>query len=441
MATLHPWQVPLADRAESSLRSKRFHVLATCTGSGKSYISAEVIRRLDRPTLIICPKAAVTQSRRCMEAMGASHLLLDVVNPSQLIVSRKCGWYDPETLWHLPKDACVVWDEIHRGCSGIDSQATLACARLKAFGASLLALSATAACDPLHMRALGWWGGMHSFAYGDFVRWCMDHGCYRADMNGRKVLKFTRNKRRAAEIMRGIRADFGDAFQSLGPDEIEGFPEETLEVLLVDLSARDRKEIDEAYAAMSLRLRTPGKSDLAELMRERERIEFTMAASLAERAVADSESGLSPVVFFNFTSSRERFEELVRKGGVTGIASVHGGQGDAERQAAVDGFNSNSLTVASVNLAAGGCALSMHDVLRERQRVSYLLPSYNASEVLQALGRIRRVGGTAVVQRFVIAAGTLMERVADALRSKISAIGGLNGLDDSDLMSWDVGQK
>ena len=49
MAELHPWQIPIADRAERSLRDHRFHVLATCTGSGKSYISAEVIRRLDRP--------------------------------------------------------------------------------------------------------------------------------------------------------------------------------------------------------------------------------------------------------------------------------------------------------------------------------------------------------------------------------------------------------
>lgn len=431
MAELHPWQRPIADKAERSLREHRFHVLATCTGSGKSYIAAETVRRLGRPTLIICPKAAVTQSRRCMEAMGAGHLVLDAVNPSQLIVSDKCKWYDPETMWHLPEHANVLWDEIHRGCSGMDSQATLACARLKAFGASLLALSATAACDPLHMRSIGFWSGMHNFSRTDFTRWCLEHGCYRADMNGRKVLKFTRNKARAAEIMRGIRANFGDMFQSLRPEDIEGFPAETLEILLVDLSARDRKEIDDAYAAMSDRMKSAGKSDLAEMMRERERIEFTMAAALAERAVADSESGLSPVVFFNFTSSRERFEELVRKGGAGGIASVHGSQKDAERQAAIDAFNANELTVASVNLAAGGCALSLHDLLHERQRVSYLVPSYNAAEVKQALGRIRRDGGTAVVQKFVIAAGTLMERVAKSLEVKIACIDSLN---DADLM-------
>ena len=292
-------------------------------------------------------------------------------------------------------------------------------------------MSATAACDPLHLRALGYWGGMHNFSRADFTRWCLERGCYKADINGRRVLKFTRNKARAADIMRAVRLEFGETFQSLGPEAIEGFPAETLEILLIDLSERERREIDDAYAAMSSRLKSRGKNDLAEMMRERERIEFTMAAALAERAVADSESGLSPVVLFNFTSPRERFEELVRKGGIDGIASVHGTQKDAERQAAIDAFQANELTVASVNVSAGGCALSLHDARHERQRVSYLVPSFNAAEVKQALGRIRRDGGTAVVQKFVIAAGTLMERVAKALEVKLECIASLN---DNDLM-------
>ena len=107
---MHPWQTPLADAAERSLRENRFHTLATCTGSGKSYISAEVARRLGRPTLVICPKAAVTQSRRCLEAMGADGLLLDVLNPQQLIVSRRQQWYSPLGKWRIPERTLVIFD-------------------------------------------------------------------------------------------------------------------------------------------------------------------------------------------------------------------------------------------------------------------------------------------------------------------------------------------
>jgi hypothetical protein len=429
-ANLLDYQKPIADRVEASLLAHRFHVLATCTGSGKSYISADVMRRLQKPTLVICPKAAVTQTRRCIESMGASDLLLDVINPAKLVVSDKCGWYSPKTLWHIPKGSLICWDEIHRGCSGIDSKATLACAELKAFGATLLAMSATAACDPLHMRALSYWGGLSGFSPPEYLCWCKNNGCARVEMNGRNVMKFTRNKARAVEIMKGIRAGFGDMFQSLGPEDIEGFPAEVLEVLFVDLSARDRKEIDDAYADMSRRLKTKGKSDRAEAMRDRERIEFTMAAALAERALRDIEDGLSPVVFFNFTSPRERFEGMLRAGGIPAVASIYGGQNDSDRQRLIDAFQANEIHVASINVSAGGVALSLHDLAHERQRVSYLVPSYNAAEVKQALGRIRRVGGTSVVQRFVIAAGTRMELVAARLSVKLACIDSLN---DNDL--------
>lgn len=431
-ASLKPFQIPLADKAERSLRKDRLHVLATCTGSGKSYISADVLRRLDRPVLAICPKAAVTQTRRCFEAMGADGLLLDIVNPQQLIVSKKCEWYDPKAKWRIPKGTVVLWDEIHRGCSGMDSQATLACAELRAYGASLLALSATVACDPVHLRALGYWAGMHRFNEPDFKRWCLANGCATVLFNNRYELLFTKDRARAEEVMRSLRLAFGDMFQSLGPEDIEGFPEEICEVLLIDLNSRDREEVQAAYAAMSERMKTPGKNDMAEMVRERERIEFTMAAAIAERVSHDVDDGVSPVVFWNFTSARERFENMMLERGLQKekLVAIHGDQKDAERQDCIDRFNRNDAVVASVNAAAGGCALSLHDVLHERQRVSYLIPSFNAAEVKQAFGRIRRVGGTRVVQRFALAAGTLMEKVAVSLNRKLSCIDSLN---DNDL--------
>lgn len=431
MAELFPWQVPLADKAEASLRAHRLHILATCTGSGKSYIAAEVARRIDRPLLIVCPKAAITQTRRCVEAMGAAPLLLDVINPAQMVVSKNCLWYNRKKLWTIPKETLVWFDEIHRGASGESSLTTLAVAQLKAFGASLLALSATVACSPMQLRALGYWAGMFRFARGDFLTWCREHGCFPVIVGGRRVLKFTKNRERAAEIMRGIRAEFGDMFQSLGPEDIEGFPDELLETILVDLDKREREEIDDAYASMSERMKTKGKNELAETMKERERIEFALAEAVAERVASDVDDGISPIAFWNFTSSRERFEAKLIARGITDIARVYGNQKDTERQKGIDAFNANRYPVASVNVSAGGVALSMHDILHERQRVSYLIPSYNAAEIKQALGRIRRAEGTAVIQRFVIAAGTLMERVAVALDRKLNNIDLLN---DGDLV-------
>jgi SNF2 family DNA or RNA helicase len=62
--------------------------------------------------------------------------------------------------------------------------------------------------------------------------------------------------------------------------------------------------------------------------------------------------------------------------------------------------------------------------------VSLINPSFSAVHVKQAMGRIHRAGGTKSVQRFILAAGTLEERVYRKVQAKIGNIGLLN---DGDL--------
>lgn len=57
-------------------------------------------------------------------------------------------------------------------------------------------------------------------------------------------------------------------------------------------------------------------------------------------------------------------------------------------------------------------------------------PGYNASDMVQGLGRVRRVGGTDVTQYFVLAADSVEEKVAKTLERKI---GNLSALNDKDL--------
>lgn len=439
---LKNWQVPIADACEKALNERRFFVNACATGSGKTYVSCDVMGRRKRPALVVAPKAALTQWRRVADSMGVGGHLLDVINPEQISKPSGCAWYTRDKLWRLPKDADVYFDEIHRSCGGVKSQTGLAVAQLKAFGASLCAMSATVACDPLHLRSVGYWAGFHAFNKGSFYAWCRENGCKDVDVGwgsgaaGRSAFMFTKNKRLAAEIMAKLRKGFGPSMLALGPADIPGFPEQTLSVKLVDLNARDRKEIDAAYAEMSERMRQTGKSQMAEMMKERQRVEFVMAAMLAELAADTVEDGNSAVVFFNFTEPRERFvAELVAKGVPRGeIAQVYGcdaaGRPQNDRQENIDRFQRNEAKVIAVNVEAGGAALSLHDELNERMRVSFLVPSYNASSVRQALGRIRRVGGTHAVQNFVIAAGTVMERVKISLERKLS---NLDALLDEDL--------
>lgn len=454
---LYDWQQPLADQALASLSDHRFFINACTTGAGKTYMCCDVMRRLKVPHLIIAPKVALTQWRRVIEDFGLKEYVLDVINPEQISKPSGCKWYTRDKLWQIPENTCVVFDEIHRGASGIyepprgtvkkaKSITTRAVAELKAFpGARLHAMSATPACDPLHLQALGFWGGLHAFNKANFTAWCRENGCEDGlvkifagydDINNapifryQKNFKFTQDKKKAEMHMKNIRKAFGPRFMALGPEDIPGFPEQLVAVKTVDLNKRDRDEIDKAYNAMSERLRSKAQG-LAASGRERERIEFIMAEVLAELTANAIEDGNSVVNFFNFTEPRMRFVKQLRKRLPSlGISQIYGAQKE-DRQKEIDLFQQNVNHSMVANLQAGGAAVSLHDDRHERMRVSFMLPSNNAAEIVQGFGRTRRANGTFARQYFVIAAGTIQERVKMNLDKKLR---NLDALTDNDLL-------
>lgn len=441
---LKDFQAPIAEACFRALEARRFFVNACTTGSGKTFVSCDVMNRRKRPALVVAPKAALTQWRRVADQMESRKWLLDVINPEQISKPSGCQWYTRDKLWSLPPSTDVYFDEIHRSCGGIKSQTGLAVAQLKAFGTALCAMSATVACDPLHLRSLGYWAGFHQYNRDSFYAWCRQNGCKDVDVGfgmgsaGRSAFMFTKNRQESKRIMASIRAAFGESMLALGPEDIPGFPSQTLNIKLVDLSKRDRAEIDAAYAAMSERIKATGKSQMAELGKERQRVEFVMADALAELAADAIEDGYSTVTVMNYTEPRERMVASLKARGVMNVSQIYGTgsdgrpQKDTDRDRNKDLFQNNTNHAIVVNCEAGGVALSLHDELQERMRVSHIVPSYNASSVRQALGRIRRVDGTHAAQNFVIAAGTVMERVAAALERKLANLDAL--LTDEDLM-------
>lgn len=434
MITPYFWQAPFVDRTLNTLRDGKVAINAMPTGSGKTVIALAVAKALNAPHLVICPKVARTQWRRVADLMDAGHLLIDVINPENISTPRGCKYYTREQKWKLPQGVFVIFDEVHRGASGVHSTQTQALAELKAYCRGLHAMSATVADSPLKLRALGFWLGLHDYHEDSFYSWCRRHGCSMVSVSEwgptRKGFKFTTDPAEARRHMLDIRREMGSAFMSMRAEDIPGFPAQIIEVKRIDLDADDRKAVGEAYAQMSDRLKTRARSWLAETARERERIEFSMAKALARLAAAYVAEGLSPVTFFSYTEPRLRFEAELRSLGVSNIATICGDQKDADRWTGIDSFQANETHVAAVMLKAGGAALSLHDVKHERPRVSMITPAYEADLIKQAFGRIRRDGGTPVVQMFMVAANTVMEAVAARLETKT---GNIDALNDGDM--------
>lgn len=438
------WQLPLAQKQAERLKHNKVMLSACHAGSGKTYMACWVIRELKIKTLVVCPKVAISQWKKVADDMGASPYILGVVNPENLIASKKNPWYTQESGWKpesfnsWQEPILMVLDECHRGASGPESKTTKAvaswCNKLHPLN-KVLAMSATPFDTPMKLRALGYLFGFHRFVDSSWYDWLRTKGCGFTDVgwgrNKRRIFEFTRNKSLAQGIMRDIREEMGDGFLSIGPKEIPDFPAETREVMLIDLAKKDHDALVKAYEEMPERIRQNGsEEDTVRVLRLRQQAEWCKAAALAEIAAESVEDGYSVFIALNFTDARLRVQEELTKRGVKS-ASIYGGQNNHERQAGIDAFQDNKVFVMVGMMQACSVALSLHDVKHERPRISLISPGYTASDVIQALGRIRRVGGTPAVQKIVLAADSVEETVAKTLERKINCI---ETLVDNDLI-------
>ena len=436
---LKEWQAPLAEHQTRVLRTERVMLSACHTGSGKTYLATQTIKDLGLPTLVVCPKIAITQWKNVIAGMGAGKLVIDVVNPERLVASKNQPYYDDDTGWQFPADRAamlLVVDEIHRGCSGPDSKQTKMvarwCNKLHPLNKAL-AMSATPFETPEKMRVIGYLMGFHRFVSASWYEFLRANGCRYVDIgwgrNKRRILEFTHNKKESTAIMANLRDRMGERFMSIGPGEIPGFPDEVKEVVLADLAKKDHDALVRAYEEMPERIQHMSEDDMVKMLRLRQQAEFCKAELLAEMACEHVEDGYNVFVAINFTDARLRIEDYLKRKGVA-FASIYGGQKESERQAGIDQFQSNKVHVMVGMMAACSVALSLHDDRHERPRVSLISPGYSASELSQSLGRIRRVGGTTATQKIVLAAGSVEEKVARAVQRKLDC---LDTLCDRDL--------
>lgn len=366
-------------------------------------------------------------------------LILGVVNPENLITSKRNPFYSHDDGWKInfTTPALLVWDEVHRSCSGADSKSALALARWcnKAHPENkALLMSATPFETPEKMRAIGYLMGFHRFVSASWYDFLRANGCRYVDIgwgrNKRRILEFTRNKEESTAIMANLRDRMGERFMSIGPGEIPGFPDEVKEVVAIDLAKKDHDALVKAYEEMPERIQHMSQDDMVKMLRLRQQAEFCKAETMAQMAIDAETDGNSIFLCVNFTDSRKRIEEYFRSKSVP-FASIYGGQKESERQDGIEKFQRNEIHIMVGMSAACSVALSLHDERKERPRVSLISPGYSASEFAQSLGRVRRVGGTTAVQKIIIAAGSVEERVGKAIERKMD---NLAALTDRDLL-------
>lgn len=413
--SLFPWQEPYAEQVRRVLATGDLAIITMGTGTGKTYISLDTLKRLNLRALVIAPKVSLTNWQRVAYSMEATEHLAGVINPERISLGR-CPWYNGST-WTLDGINAVIWDEFHKGASGYDSKATLAASRLKTLPVKKIIMSATIADSPIKMRALGYLLNLHNFDEPVYRNWAARNGCYWDTTGPRPVFRFTRNEQMGRGYMLRIHNQIADRLIGCRIEDIPDFPTSLIEVKLYDLDKVSTDAVRAAYADMSERMQSNGVLPLTVRLRARERIEFSKCALLSDLVVDYVEENKSVVVFLNFRSGLSRLGDFLSKKGIA-FSTIHGDQKDTERQNHIDRFQRNEVFVMLAMTQAGGVSVSLHDEQHVRPRVSLLTPGDNAAEIKQALGRVWRANGTHSTQQFVLAADTTEEKVYRSFQRK-----------------------
>jgi hypothetical protein len=471
---LKPHQVEPAKHLSAVLANHRSGVDLSDTGTGKTYVAAAVATISRLPTLVVCPKIARSTWTRAAEHFGEKFSVVGYEmlrtgntpfgkwsNPDARASERfKCSvcqcWVDlekftpcyahprgihcletkkrPANYGHFtfhPGVKQLVFDEVHR-CSGRDSWNAEILVAAKRQGIRTLGLSATAACNPLGMRALGYLLDLHNLDADQrtrpgFYKWAMRYGC-RQDPRFRGW-KWLVGAERQREVMleirsqilpdRGVRVQWGD---------IPGFPDRQITAELYDLD--DPEAIDSCYKEMAeatARLDERAANDLSpdspltKLLRAQQRVELLKVPVFSELAEDYLAKGMSPVFFMNF---RQTIEELQRR---FPDFKIIDGTTSKERDSYVESFQSNFTPGLIVNNKAGDVCLSLDDLDGFHPRVGLVSPCFSANTMRQLFGRIHRVSGKSpALYRVILANKTVEVKIHRAVGPKLDNLDSLN---------------
>ena len=440
-----------------SLQTNGFALDLSATGTGKTYCAASVAKNDGSPLVLICPKSVLKTWTNILATYGVKPKL--AIN-YELLARGKTKWMrftkqaDPcrphvpgatEKLPHfrLPQGCLVILDEGHR-CKGLDTTNSQMLISLVVQKFKVLVASATAAVSPLDMKALGFLLQLHSLH--DFPDFCRLHGAKwvgkwgaltfspddPAAVKGMSNLhNYIFNKLKCASRM--TREQFGNLF-----------PESHIMPEAFDLGSNEAKiqkvyeDMDYELAKLEEHCANYREHVFAILMKARRQAEMLKVPLFCEKIEDMWDEGQSVAVFCNFTETIQAiFKRLSRlKKFANKIAFVVGDQTAKQREADIAAFQANEKTVILCNIAAGGVAISLHDVLQARPRAALVSPTWSAVALAQSLGRVWRQGGSKSIQYIVYAAGCIEETICKRVKDKITMLEVLHDGELSELPSW-----
>lgn len=415
MASLTEKQKPLAESLLKSLRLNGVSFDTSEMGAGKTYIASWVASQLsNEKILVICPKQVVSDWRYTLSQFGVEAEVLTYRKATlrkDLFRMVKMRYYVKAE--YLGDHGLVIFDEAHALGGGSKTKQGAMSLALTAKKVKQHFMSATLGETPLKFQAFLYATG-YLKKFSDFQDFIVNYGCFKvASFRG---LQFTKNESRAEDAMDRL-SDL--LFPKFGGGIVTETQSEQKRVAKIfDLSPKENTVIEKAYAE----LRIEEAIAIVEQNRIRQVIEHIKVPIVAELAKQKVDQGYSVAIFTNFKKTVELLEEILGE-----CPKITGDVSEKDRAKAIGEFQSGKSKIIILNIAAGGAGIDLDDKVGDSPRVSYIFPSFSATEIKQAFGRTKRLStksdSTAVL---VYAAGTIEESIAKIVKLKLNNLKTLN---------------
>lgn len=435
---LRTWQVDAAGKLCAAVNHWGAGIDGSECGVGKTYISLGAIRDLGVPFVIVCPKPVMNQWKKVIH--NHFHMKNDtrgIINYELLIRGRKDSPIASFILhrhskravleWKLPKDTVIIWDEAHR-LKNFKTKASKTCIMAHKQGYRQLFLSASIASSPLDLRTIGTCTRLFRTSK-EYYEWVYEHGVYK----GTWGLEFNNDSKALRKIHNYLFEQRGVRLQR---DVIPDFPETEIIVNAYNMADEDTLKIKEIYAEMYNELdvlkrkEKTDESEMAIRIRSLQRAEIIKIPLIEEMARDSMESGMSVVVFLNYSDS---IDALATRLGTT---CIYDGRNEKVREKNVELFQENKEPIIITNIAAAREGINLQDLDGNHPRLTLFSPPYSVIKLKQALGRVHRENSKSKsVQKIIYVAGTPEERVVELMGTKLENLTMINNgkITDGDL--------
>lgn len=441
---LKPWQPSIVEATCDGLSKGNF-LNASGLGSGKQFMACASAIEHGMKIVAICRQAAISTWQECWvghfgmpstdcyainrEALrtGKHPLLeLDFGEWNHATGKRKKVW-----KWKLPANTMLIVDEVHwdAGQSTINSEILRAAVKQ---GIKIQMLSGTAADDPRKMRAIGYALGLHDDF--DFPGWLSLHGATIDSWTYALPIRFLESaagkadlvKRRKA-TMQSIHAQLTKAGRMvrMPTSAIPNFPKKIVEPRCIKFSSDELSHIYEEMREefRALGQRGIGGKGLTAMIPKLQRAEMLMVPEICEEVEEIIEEGASAVVFTNFIGTVNALAKRLKTD-----CLFTGAQSMVEKDENRKRFRDDLERKIIVNAGAGSESVSFADERGEFPRVGLILPSFQAIQLNQLLGRLARASSLSTsIYRILFPKGTFLENAYNACKRRTELYSAFNG--------------